>query len=141
MLRTIGTALLLAGAALPVMPGTAHAMDDLVVYIGSKGQFIHGALIGIPIVYSCPQGATSPAISMQASQASGKDVVEGLGFEDVLECDGEPKETMMLVLPSNKEHFRRSREVVVDVNISACDGATATCAEAAVGPVLLSFKR
>ncbi|MDI1475929.1 hypothetical protein [Polyangium sp. y55x31] len=141
MLCTLGAVLGLAGTALPLVPGTAHAMEGLSIEMGAKAQFLNGALIGIPIVYTCPKGSTSPSVFVQLYQASGSEVVNGSAFEDALVCDGGPKETLILVVPNGSSPFRRSKDVVVDVNVSACDELTATCGNTSAGPALLSLKR
>jgi hypothetical protein len=142
MLRTIGTVLCVAGTVLSVAPGTAQAMEGLSIEInGTKGQFIHGALLGIPVLYTCPPGSTFPNISVQLFQASGKEVTNGFGFEEDLLCDGDPQETMIFVLPGSSSSFRRSKDVVVDVTLSACDELAATCANASDGPVVLPLRR
>ncbi|MDI3287386.1 hypothetical protein [Polyangium sp. 15x6] len=140
-LGSLGAVLWLAGTVLPLVPGTAHAVEGLSIEMGAKAQFLNGALIGIPVVYTCPTGSTSPSVSVQLYQASGREVVNGVAFEEGLACDGEPKETLIFVVPSGSSPFRRSKDVVVDVNISVCDALAATCGNASAGPVLLSLRR
>ncbi|MDI1449780.1 hypothetical protein [Polyangium sp. 6x1] len=141
MLRTIGAVLWLAGTALPLMPRTAHAMEGLSIEMGLKAQFLNGALLGIPVVYTCPEGSTSPSIFVELHQASGNEVISGFALEDALECDGEPMETLIFVVPNSSSAFRRSKDVVVDLSISACDELTLTCGDVSAGPVTLSLQR
>ncbi|HVK64093.1 MAG TPA: hypothetical protein VM694_06460 [Polyangium sp.] len=141
MLGTNVAFLFVVGTALPLLPGTARAMEGLAIEMGSKGQFLHGALLGVPVVYTCPKGSTSPSLLVQLAQGSGSEVVDGFAVEDALECDGEPTETLILVTPTRTSAFRRSKDIVVDVNISACDEVSLTCGEVSAGPVVLSLRR
>ncbi|MDC0746076.1 hypothetical protein [Polyangium mundeleinium] len=141
MLGTNVAFLFVVGTALPLVPGTARAMDGLAIEMGGKGQFLHGALLGIPVVYTCPKSSMSPSLLVQLAQASGSDVVDGVAVEDALECDGEPKETLVLVMPTSTSPFRRSKDIVVDVNMSACDDVSLTCGDVSAGPVVLSLRR
>jgi len=141
MLHTIGLVLGVAGTVFSVLPGTAGASEGLSIAIGLKAQFLNGALVGIPVVYSCAEGSMFPSLSVSLFQASGKEVVNGFGFEDSLECDGEPKQIMVFVVPGSGAPFRRSKDVVVEVNVSACDELVSTCVDASDGPRVLSLKR
>ncbi|TKC98322.1 hypothetical protein [Polyangium fumosum] len=141
MLGTNVALLFVVGTALPLLPGTARAMEGLTIEMGQKGQFLHGALLGIPVVYTCPKGSTSTSLLVQLSQGSGSEVVDGFAVEDALECDGEPTETLILVMPTSTSPFRRSKDIVVDVNLSACDDVSLTCGDVSAGPVVLSLRR
>ncbi len=89
------TALTSVGLAVAVSAGAADAAPRIQVSSTSL-VLADGAAVAVPVRVSCDPG-TSPNVSVEVSQRSGRQIATSLGNETDVVCDGSPHDVQVFV--------------------------------------------